>query len=272
MNFTHSQIAFLRNLALRGSTEKSASQAADFFHVHHGLGRRTGSRFHYDEVDAESARLLLSNRNIAVTASVQALRRSEAALNNPTHEKSGTLAPHQDSVAVKTAHGRCLLNGESVASRGYQVLTLEQACAVHADVLLVVENLESFRFLELNRWIDYQGKEVLAVFRGDNVLKANVAMKLIASRAEPVWAYFDFDPAGLGMASGLPRLERLVLPEEEALTSATRSANQAHLYADQMDQWEAIMQSAEQPVFERPWRLLRQLRLGLAQEHMDSLG
>lgn len=272
MNFTHSQIAFLRQLAARSSAEKSTSKAAEYFYIHHGLGRRTGARFHYEEVDAESARLLLNNRHISVTASDRPLRRSEAALNNPTQEKSGTLAPHQDSVAVKAAHGRCLLNGQPVANFGYQVLTVEQACTVETGVLLVVENLESFRFLERNRWIDYQGKDVLAVFRGDNVLKANVSMKLITTRAEPVWAYFDFDPAGLGMASGLPRLERLVLPEEEALTSAIRRANQAHLYADQIDQWEAIMQSEEHPIFERPWKLLRRLRLGLAQEHMDSLG
>ncbi len=271
MSFNHSQIAFLRHLASRSAAEKSASQAAEFFHVHHGLGRRAGSRFHYEESDAARARLLLANRNIALTPPDQALRRSEASLNNPTQEKSGTLAPHHDSVAVKTAHGRCSLDGDLVATHGYQVLTLEQASLVEADVLLVVENLESFRFLERNRWLDFQGKDVLAIFRGDNVLKTNVAMKLIAQRTEPVWAYFDFDPAGMGMASGLPRLERLLLPEDDALFSAARRANQVHLYADQLDQWGPIMQSEERPILKRHWKLLNNLKLGLAQEHMDSI-
>ena len=271
MSFTHSQIAFLRHLASRGAAEKSTSLAAEYFHVHHGLGRRAGSRFQYEEPDAARARLLLANRNIALTTPDQALRRSDSSLNNPTQEKSGTLAPHHDSVAVKAAHGRCSLDGSLVAAHGYQVITLEQACSVKAEVLLVVENLESFRFLERNRWIDYQGMDVLAVFRGDNVFKANAAMSLITSRAEPVWAYFDFDPAGMGMASGLPRLERLLLPEDEALISAARRANQVHLYADQLDQWGPIMQGNEKSVAARHWHLLRSLRLGLAQEHMDAM-
>lgn len=271
MSFNHSQIAFLRHLASRSAAEKSASQAAEFFHVHHGLGRRAGSRFQYEESDAERARLLLANRNIALTTPDQALRRSEASLNNPTQEKSGTLAPHHDSVAVKSAHGRCLLDGQPVGRLGYQVLTVEQARSVNADVLLVVENLESFRFLERNRWVDYEEKDVLAVFRGDNVFKANMAMKVIADRSEPVWAYFDFDPAGMGMASGLPRLDRVLLPGDEALISAARKTNQVHLYAEQLDQWGPVLQSETRPMLEGPWHLLRQLRMGLAQEHMDAI-
>lgn len=137
--------------------------------------------------------------------------------------------------------------------------------------MLVVENLESFRFLERNRWIDYQGKSVLAIFRGDNGFRADAALKAIESRADPVWAYFDFDPAGLGMASGLPRLERLLLPPEPVLSASARRANQVHLFSDQIAQWAPTLDADNREIFKAPWRHMQLMCMGLAQEHMDSM-
>lgn len=271
MSFSHSQITFLRHLAARVATEKAATQAADFFHTQHGLGQRAGSRYLYGEIDADRARQLLINRGIALVSPVQALRRSDAANNNPGNEKSGTLSPHYDSVAIKTAHGQCLLEGVPVARTGYQVVTLGQANSVRADVLLVVENLESFRFLERNCWIDFQDKDVLAVFRGDNVFRANGATKVIESRSEPVWAYFDFDPAGLGMAAHLLRLDRLLLPTEAILCAAARRSNQVHLFADQIAQWATTLDADGRELIKAPWRHMQRIRMGLAQEYMDVL-
>lgn len=271
MNFTHSQITFLRHLASHGSIEKLASAAAEFFHTHHGLGRRAGSRFLYAQADSDRAVQMLSNRGISVAQPEQGLRRRDSFLNNPTSEKSGTLSPHHDSVAVKIASGHSRAQGLCEAGFGYQVLTAEQAISVATDVLLVVENLESFRFLERNPWIQYEGKDVLAIFRGDNFLRADTAIKVIESRREPVWAYFDFDPAGLGMASRLPRLERLLLPSEPILSTSTRRANQVHLFADQLAQWSATLDADDREIICAPWRHMKHLRLGLAQEHMDSL-
>lgn len=271
MNLTHFQIAFLRHLAMRGPTEKDASASAEFFNVQHGLGRRAGSTFIYTQDDADRAAQMLSNRHIAVIPSEQVLRRADAVLNNLGNEKSGTLSPHQDSVAIKTAHGQCLLEGDPVPLIGYQVVTLAQAQSVRADAMLVVENLESFRFLERNRWIDYQGKSVLAIFRGDNGLRADAALKVIESRTDPVWAYFDFDPAGLGMASRLPRLVRLLLPPEPILSALARRANQVHLFSDQRAQWAPTLNADNREIFKGPWRHMQRMCMGLAQEHMDSM-
>lgn len=225
----------------------------------------------FSQADADRAHQMLTIAGVAIAPAGQPLRRAQAGLNNPSQEKAGTLAPHQDSVAVKTANGRCECKGYSVPTLGYQVLTLEQVCAIRADVFLVVENLESFRFLERNRWIDYQQLAVLAIFRGDSVFKADVVSSLLESSSAPVWAYFDFDPAGLGMAAKLPRLQRFVLPDEEVLVNAARKANQVHLYADQIDQWGRSLSSDDRLMIQRPWALLRKLKVGMAQELMDML-
>lgn len=271
MSYTAHEIAFLQDLVAKGSGQKAASSTSRSLGQHYGMGQHIGSRFTFTEADAARARQMLVNANIAIEPPSTGLRRAEAGQNNPAREKAGTLPPHGDSIAVKAAHGHCDLDGLPVATQGYQVLTLEQALSVRADVLLVVENLESLRFLERNRWIDYESKAVLAVFRGDRTLRADVVARLIESSSAIVWAYFDFDPAGLGMSAKLPRLQRILLPPEAALIRTARQANQVHLYADQAGQWSRALTSDKRPMVQRPWKLLRQLRVGLAQELMDIL-
>lgn len=271
MSLSSRDIAFLQDLVAKGAGQKGASQASQHFCRHFGMGQHIGSRFVFSQADADRAFQMLNIAGVASAPDGQPLRRAQAGLKNPSQEKAGTLPPHQDSIAVKAAHGCCEYKGGPVPAVGYQVLTLEQACAIRADVLLVVENLESFRFLERNRWIDYQQLAVLAIFRGDGVFKADVVSSLLESSSAPVWAYFDFDPAGMGMAAKLPRLRRVLLPNEELLASAARMANQVHLYADQLDQWGRVLSSDERSMIQIPWALLQKLRVGMAQELMDSL-
>ncbi|GAB4088699.1 DUF7281 domain-containing protein [Hydrogenophaga soli] len=271
MSLSSRDIAFLQDLVAKGAGQKGASQASQHFCRHFGMGQHIGSRFEFCQADADRARQMLTIAGIAIEPAAQALRRSQAGLNNPSQEKAGTLPPHQDSIAVKAAHGRCEYKGDPVPSVGYQVLTLEQVCEIRADVLLVVENLESLRFLERNLWIEYQELDVLAIFRGDGVFRADLVSRLLEASSAPVWAYFDFDPAGLGMAAKLPRLQRVLLPDEVVLVSAVRKANQVHLYADQLDQWGSVLSSDGRSKIQRPWALLRKLRVGLAQELMDLL-
>lgn len=271
MSLSSRDIAFLQDLVAKGSGQKGASQASQHFCRHFGMGQHVGSRFVFNQADADRAHQMLTIAGVAVEPAGQPLRRSQAGLNNPSQEKVGTLAPHQDSIAVKAAHGRCLCKGDPVPALGYQVLTLEQAREIRADVLLVIENLESFRFLDRNRWIDYQELAVLAIFRGDSVFKADVVSSLLETSSAPVWAYFDFDPAGLGMAAKLPRLQRVLLPNKEVLVSAARKANQVHLYANQLDQWGRALSSEDRSMILQPWALMQKLRVGMAQELMDLL-
>lgn len=271
MSLSSRDIAFLQDLVAKGSGQKRASQASQHFCRHFGMGQHVGSQFVFNQADADRAHQMLTIAGVAIEPAGQPLRRVQAAWNNPSQEKAGTLAPHQDSIAVKAAHGRCECKGDPVPALGYQVLTLEQVREIRADVLLVVENLESFRFLERNRWIDFQELAVLAIFRGDGVFRADLVAHLLEFSSAPVWAYFDFDPAGLGMAGRLPRLQNVLLPPEDMLVNAARKANQVHLYADQFDQWGKSLSSDARSMIQQPWSLLRKLRIGLAQELMDSL-
>ena len=187
-------------------------------------------------------------------------------------EKIGTAGVHADSLAIKCAAGRCSLQASSdmIGSIGYCVLGLDQALRVEADCIMVVENLEPFRHLASHHWIDYEQKNVLAVFKGCAHFKEDEVMRFLQARSEPVWGFMDFDPAGLGMTSLLPRLQRLILPDESALRAMVDRAERRDLYANQLQQWRRTLDAISFGPIADAWRLLKQLQGGLPQEPMTE--
>lgn len=269
MNLTYAQIEFLRHLARNKATQKSASAAASFFHDQVGLGQQAGSRFLYGEHDHARAATVLRNHGVSLEPTAKGLRRADAPLHHNANEKRSTLGPHADSIPLKGIAGNCLLDGNAITREGYSVFSLDKAVRVTCTRLLVVENMETFRLLERNRWIDYQGHDVLAVQHGDTQFHHGTVREFLQQRTEPVWAYFDFDPAGLGLASGMPRLERVILPPAKQLSDLARRAQQVDLFSKSLRQWTASLEREVNPLIRPHWELMKSLRLGLSQEFMD---
>jgi hypothetical protein len=215
MTLTSLQIAFLRRIATQKPPSTPSSAVAEFFAEHHYLGFRVGRSFEYRESDYEKAALLLANLKQPLLASAPGNLRSETANIPGVSEKSRTASPNSNSVAIKPIAGQCMYDGKqlSIPAESYAVLTIQQVCAVSAQRLMVVENFETFRLLERYQWIDCQGLDVLAIYRGDSRFRLDEATSVVLQRQEPTWIFSDFDPAGLAMALGLIRLERVVLPE-----------------------------------------------------------
>ncbi len=138
-------------------------------------------------------------------------------------EKVFSRRPHSNSVALRTAHGDCDLDGAGLKTPGggHMVLNTEDAMRVRCDRILSVENLETFRHLHRYAWITDGRGDTLAIFRGDPTFSLADAAKVFAARGELVDAFVDFDPAGLFIAASLPRLA-LILPDERWLISAIR--------------------------------------------------
>lgn len=247
------------------------SDVAVAFCVNFGLGVQTGSRIEYSPPDFDRAAQLLQANELPVAGLQPGSARAEAARYGGMSEKSGTRSPHADSVAVK-AIGTCALDGHTLRTPpgGYCVLRVADAQRVGADRLLVVENLESFREIEKYSWIHHGTDRVLVVFRGDYFLGAGDVNRLLARRSEPVWGFFDFDPAGLGMAAALPRLERLVLPEPEWLLRHAKGSRSIELFELSRPQWEHVLQAATHPQVAKAWEILRQTRAGIPQERMQD--
>lgn len=268
-NLSAVQLAFLQRLHTDKPAATSRTQVALYFHEHFSLGHLAGRSIGYSAADHAKAAQLLRAHGQSITPQARDIKRAESRRPGLS-EKTGSSAPHADSLAIKCGAGLCTLGDEAIPSIGYCVLTLEQACNVHADRILVVENLETFRDLANASWIDYGPWNVLAVFRGDTRFKGDEVMQFLQERREPVWAFMDFDPAGLGLASQLPRLERLILPGAGSLRSMVERAERRDLYVTQLSQWRSTLDGIGSGPLADAWRLMKLLQSGLPQEHMNA--
>jgi len=274
MSFTTHQLQFLQRLVSERPEQRRAGGVALLLCEHYSLGTAIGSQVVYRAEHLQRAEQLLRAHDLPVEAHVSGASRADMATFGGLSEKSLSVAPHAGSIAVKCV-GTCLHDGNALwtPAGSYLVVTPDVGARITCDRLLLVENLETFRQLERYDWIDYHGLAVLAVFRGDSLLSTGDAAALVRQRTERVWAFVDFDPAGLHIASLLPndRLERIVIPDLAWLQQASKTSRGRQLFADQEPRLRHALDSAEHPEVRALWKELLALRGGVTQERMLSL-
>lgn len=273
MSFTAVERAFLQRLVLSRPASRPAGAAAAFLSAQFGIGRQVANKVFYDAGHFEQAAQLLKNNDLPVAALGAGATRGDAAQFGGLSEKSGTRAPHEGELAVVLSGG-CMWGDSFWASPpGTSVVcTAEDLKQLRCDVVCIVENWEAMRLLHQYQWLDRQGKAVLFVFRGDNLYSPAHVQALIAERAEPLWAFVDFDPAGLGVACGLPaaRLSRVLLPSWAWLRQEADNVRGRELFERQRSQWAASLGIAESAVVREAWAELQRGRAGVTQERMLS--
>lgn len=272
MALTVTQMKFLQDLIETRPPYRLAGQAATFLADHFAIGRIEGRRVEYDQPHFEAAYQLLKNENLPTARLGSGSRRAQSSGYSSLSEKYATVAPHRDSIAVRVASGKCRLDDVEVCTPAgtYMVANIETAMRISTDRLMVVENLETFRHLEKQRWIDYGGLNVLAIFRGDTRFSTGEVPVLLSRRSEPVWAFYDFDPAGLALANMSPRLEKIVSPPSQWLIPAARRAKRSDLYQDQFCQYEATLNIATDSQVLELWGWMREIQVGYPQEWMET--
>jgi hypothetical protein len=274
MSFSVTQIQFLQRLVSEKPARRSAGESARFLCEHYSIGAAVGRFIEYHDEHHRRAESLLRAHDLPVAFLGTDTSRAEMAAYGGLSEKSMSAAPHAKSVALKFI-GNCRLDGRTVGTPAgsYLVATPELARCFACERLLLVENLETFRTLEGYRWIDYENQAVMAVFRGDASLSVGDALELIRTRDEPIWAFVDFDPAGLVIANSLPRerLERLVLPAVTWLRQAADSLRGRQLFADQAPRYSAVLDNSTNEAVRTCWQEMRVLRSAVTQERMASV-
>lgn len=271
MSFSAVQVTFLQRLVSERPERRRAGEAARFFCDHYSLGTAVGSQIEYRADHYEAAERLLRAHDLPVASLGADATRADSAAFGGMSEKSLSVAPHSKSVALKCL-GRCTLDGHELYTPegSYVVLKPEQAERVTCQRLLVVENLETFRALEAYAWIDRRGLDVLAIYRGDMDLPNKDATEVIKNRPEPIWGFFDFDPAGLVMANSLPadRLERVVLPSRAWLQMASNTSRGRQLFDSQVSSFGRPLDQAAHPEVIALWQAMKRLRSAVTQERM----
>lgn len=270
MAFNTHQIRFLQRLVQESPTHRLAGEVSRHFCEHYSLGTAVGRQIQYREDHHRMARSLLLSNDLPLE-SLPVASRADIAVFGGLSEKALSAAPHAGSVAVKCI-GNCTLDGVPLRTPPgtHLIVTPETGSRIQCERLLVVENLETFRQLERYSWIDYRNLTVLAVYRGDPTLSTGGAAGVVRERAEPIWAFVDFDPAGLLIANALPadRLERLILPSPRWLQQAANTSRGRQLFADQETTASAALDRSTSPEVRSGWGVMRELRSGVTQERM----
>ncbi|MBU2761083.1 DUF7281 domain-containing protein [Acidithiobacillus sulfurivorans] len=114
----------------------------------------------------------------------------------------------------------------------------------------------------------------LILYRGDAQGGARTdAVHAMVQRTDlPVVAFFDYDPAGLVMAKGLPRLDSLLVPPLSILEKAIQSRGLIERYQEQVDktpyEWERLRDDNR---MSGVWRVIHVAGKALPQEYFHRL-
>lgn len=237
------------------------------------IGRTKGTTLLFEAEDKARIRALLRAEGIdpgTAPGAWDGLTRAGATRLGPD-EKFTATPVKRARVAIKTLTGRPLhLAG--------QALRLPPACHLdvpgpavapllaHATVLLV-ENWECFDHLhETCLDISPAGENPLVVWRGDaSDTRADHALALLRALAVPVWAFVDFDPAGLLIAVATPHLAGVIAPPQAQLEQDL-ARGLPRRYQDQLPSAAAALDGCDSEPIRQLWAILRRHGRALPQE------
>lgn len=186
-------------------------------------------------------------------------------------EKFASASVKRQRVAIKALTGRpLLLDGQEVM--------LPPACHLDADgpsivgrighdTLLLVENWECFdRIDRVDLDFTPAGSNPLVIWRGDpSSTRTDHALALVQALARPVWAFVDYDPAGLLIAARLPGFAGVIAPPTSQLSQDLQNGLRDR-YEEQLPMAASALDDDPRESIQRLWRVLRSSGRGIPQE------
>ncbi|WP_200157833.1 DUF7281 domain-containing protein [Allochromatium vinosum] len=268
------QVRALLRVVQSPETLFKASQVLREISEDYHLGYPKGASLVFEIEDKRQLRALLQAEGIDPQTDPSAwdgLSRA-AALRLGPNEKLARTPVKRGRVAIKTLVGQPLrLAGDRLRLPPGCHLDVEAATVAtlldHRTVLLV-ENWECFeRIHDVDLDLAPAGENPLVVWRGDaSRTRPDHALALLEALDGPVWAFVDYDPAGLLIAVRLPRLAGLIAPSPERL-EADLARGLAERYRDQLPQSGAVLDASEYESIRRLWALIQRHGRALPQEY-----
>lgn len=263
-------------------TRFASGQAISAFCNEYNLGVRQGSSLVFtDAHKAEIGRILKGELGIdpaTTTAdSWKDLGRAESLLL-ARDEKFAGRSVGDGRLRVKALPGRILqVAGGSWplpdrADLGLDINALLGDEIGH-DALLIIENLQTFddiHTVDPAVMGDLLAHDPLVIYRGDTQggARADAVHTLIRDTDLPVFAFVDFDPAGLLIASGLPRLDKVLTPPLPNLTTIIQAHGIAQRYLDQVAMAAHAIQQVQEDARIAPlWHVIHAAGKALPQEY-----
>lgn len=253
----------------------------------YNLGFRKGSSITFDEkAKAEIASLLMAIEGIDVRTtrpeSWDGMGRAES-LNLAKDEKLSGGVVGEGRVRIKALRGRHLsacdrqLLLPTGADLGIVVDTVLESPIMH-DGILLVENKQTFNEIwdvEESMLVSTELSNPLVLYRGDaeSGARADAANRLITSTSVPVHAFVDFDPAGMVIATGLPRLDKLVSPVLTELVCLLDDHGLSDRFLEQLAATPMALEKLEvDPLIGPVWAVIKKAGKALPQEFFHRSG
>lgn len=244
------------------------------------IGWTKGASYCFDATAKASIRALLQAQGIAPETPPDAwdgLTRVESLALGRNEKWAGGPA-RRDRVAVKTLPGRPLLIGhESILLPPrchLEADTLEIAGNVQHDTVLLVENWECFDRIHAVQ-LDFSpaGVNPLVIWRGGSgEARADASQRFLKTLNRPVWAFVDYDPAGLVIAATLPGLQGIIAPETAVLAELLDKHGLEDRYRMQLPAAAPSLDRTGHPAVALLWPMLREAGRALPQEIFIGLG
>lgn len=222
---------------------------SSFIDTYLDIGRREGKSIYLTPTDKERIAGILTaegiDRNTAPDAWRGLSRTAALALGN--NEKLARDPVRNRRIAIKS-----LRPNQTLVLNGSPVILpprchIEAECSVidvslH-DWVIVVENWESFNDVHLaSGRLEFPGNSPIVVWRGDSSrTRADSVLDWLESLKTPVAAFVDYDPKGLVIANGLPRLERIISPPMPVLRELLKNKGLRDRYLLQIPHCQTLL-------------------------------
>lgn len=263
-------------------TRFAAGRAINAFCNEYNLGVRQGSSLVFTDANkVEIGQILKGELGIdpaTTTAdSWKSLGRAES-LMLAKDEKLTSRTVGDGRLRVKALPGRVL----QVAGGGWLLpdradLGIDLAAVLEReighDALLIVENLQTFDDIHTvgpEVMGNLSANDPLIIYRGDTQggARADAVHALVSGTGLPVIAFVDFDPAGLVIASGLPRLDMVLAPPLQQLAEIIQARGIAKRYLEQVAMAAHAMQRIQGDARMAPlWHVIHAAGKALPQEY-----
>lgn len=263
-------------------TRFAYGRAISAFSTEYNLGVRQGSSLVFNDAHkAEIGRILKGELGIdpaSTTAdSWKGLDRAES-LMLAKNEKLTSRTVGGGRLRVKTLSGSVLrVAGGSWSLPDRADLGLDLSAVIGSeighDALLIVENLQTFDDIHTvgSEVMDnLSAHDPLVIYRGDTQggARADAVHALVSGTDLPVIAFVDFDPAGLIIASSLPRLDRVLAPPLQELAEIIQARGIAERYLEQVAMSAHAMQRIQGNARMAPlWHVIHSAGKALPQEY-----
>ncbi|AZN35880.1 DUF7281 domain-containing protein [Iodobacter ciconiae] len=250
------------------------------FANNHQIGRQQGKSYLFNATDKQIIKDLLKieagiDANSTRPDAWDGLSRTES-LALASNEKLSRSNVRLNRVAVKALAGRALCLGDEamkLPDGSHLELDWQQVSLLNRhDGVVLVENWEAFENIHnLQFEPNIACSNPLVIFRGmPQVYRQDYSIELLETLKLPVYAFVDFDPAGLMIALSTPHFMSLIAPPNDMLDAAFKACTNVVRFQSQLPETQAVLEQCTHSEISHYWQLFKNAGVALPQEYFLS--